>query len=209
MLCPACNTEIAADAAFCPKCGKQLTSAPAVAPAAADKFKAAQVATSAHSEPEHELWQGSFSGKAMYGSWILAAIVSVAAVIAAIVVPNPIAWLVAAVVVPVAWLIPAFTLWARRLGVKYTLTTQRFLHQRGVLRRVADQILLVDIDDISYVQGILGRIFNFGTIKLLSNDASDKNLVLVPIDDVQRVANLIDEARREERRKRAIYMANA
>jgi hypothetical protein len=48
--------------------------------------------------------------------------------------------------------------------------------------------------------------FGVGTIKLLSSDLSDPKLVLRGIDDVRRVANVIDDARREERRKRAVYM---
>jgi len=95
------------------------------------------------------------------------------------------------------------------MSVDYRLTSQRFLHKRGVMRRVSDQILLVDIDDVEYVQGLMDRMFNVGTITIISNDASDPKLPLLGIDDVERVANLIDHARREERRKRAIYMAQA
>src|SRR5438105_10181761 len=93
MLCPACHTEIPTDSAFCPKCGQpvSLASAPPATPV--DKLRSAQTASAVHAEPEHELWRGSFSGKALYGSWILAAIVSLAAVIAAILVPNSIAWM--------------------------------------------------------------------------------------------------------------------
>ena len=101
------------------------------------------------------------------------------------------------------------TLAYRRLSVDYTLTTQRFLHKKGVLRRVADQILLVDIDDVAWEQGLVDRMVNVGTITIHSNDASDPKLGLPGIDDVERIANLIDSARREERRKRAIYMASA
>ena len=67
----------------------------------------------------------------------------------------------------------------------------------------------MDIDDVAFKQSLMGRFLNFGTVTLLSNDVSEPSLTLMPIVDVERVANLIDHARREERRKRAIYMAQA
>jgi hypothetical protein len=57
---------------------------------------------------------------------------------------TQVAQLTTAVVVAIVLL----TLAVRRLSIEYTLTTQRFLHQRGLLRRVANRILLIDIDDV-------------------------------------------------------------
>jgi len=155
------------------------------------------------------LWKGSYSPKAMYGGWLFAATVTIAGIVLAVLVPNPATWLAVVIAIPVIWIAVLVTLLYRRLCVDYTLTTQRFLHKRGLLRRVANQILLVDIDDVAYEQGLLERLVNVGTITLHSNDPSDPVLPLRGIEDVERVANRIDEARREERRKRAIYMANA
>jgi membrane protein YdbS with pleckstrin-like domain len=159
-------------------------------------------------EEEHELWRGRYSPKAMYGSWLLAILLTFVVVAVTVLVHEPMARIVAAIVVPVAWLVPGLTLLNRRLSVEYTLTTQRFLHKKGLLRRVANQILLVDIDDVKYEQGLMDRMVNVGTITLYSTDKSDKTLALRGIDDVERITNLIDGARREERRKRAIYLAS-
>src|SRR5436190_19573750 len=164
MLCPTCQVEIPADSTFCPKCGARIDNASvgtaplaAVAPTATEKFRALQPAGTHQPEPEHDLWKGSFSAKSMCGTWLLAGFVTLAAIIIAVLVPNPVAWIAAAVIVPVAWLIPAIWLLMQRLGVAYTLTTQRFLHKSGVIKRTSEQILLVDVDDITYEQGILGR----------------------------------------------------
>jgi len=204
------------DSAFCPKCGQRIAAAaagaapsPVTAPTAIDRLRAAQPAGATHAEPEHELWRGNYTAKAMYGNWVLAILLTLAAIVLALLVPNPAAWIAAAVVIPLVWLGLLLMLVVRRLSIDYTLTTQRFLHKRGLLGREVNQILLVDIDDVTYKQGLIGRIFNFGVITLRSNDPSDPTLQLVPLDNVQHVANMIDEARREERRKRAIYMANA
>ena len=43
-----------------------------------------------------------------------------------------------------------------------------------------------------------------GTILLVSSDASQPNLTLAAVSNVSNVAGLIDEARREERRKRGL-----
>jgi hypothetical protein len=215
MICPNCSHETPADAAFCPKCGSKLATSAEAAhstePAAqtpVERLRASQAATAAHAEPEHDLWRGGYSPKAMYGSWLGAALLTLAVVVLAILVPNPVAWIVAAAVVPLIWLSLLLVLVYRKLSVEYTLTSQRFLHPHGILRRVANQILLVDIDDVAYEQDFIQRFLNVGTITLRSTDASDPVLPMPGIDDVQRVANLIDSARREERRKRAIYMAN-
>jgi hypothetical protein len=100
----------------------------------------------------------------------------------------------------------AFYYVKERLSADYTLTSQRLLHRRGILSQATDRIEVIDIDDVRYTQGIVERMFGVGTIRLLSSDTSDPTLILRGIDDVQRVANLIDNARREERRKRGLYM---
>jgi uncharacterized membrane protein YdbT with pleckstrin-like domain len=172
-------------------------------------MQGAQVA--APQEPEHELWRGGYSAKAMYGGWVFAVLLTVAAIVLAALLATPYksaVWIAVAIVVPVVWVFLLLTLLSRRLSVSYTLTSQRFLHQRGVLRRANNRILLIDIDDVAFEQGLVERMFNVGTITLTSTDASDPKLRMQGIADVQRVANLIDDARREERRKRAIYMAN-
>jgi uncharacterized membrane protein YdbT with pleckstrin-like domain len=209
MLCPACSTEIPASSAFCPKCGQRLDAPPVAAPApapAANNLRAARAASAANVDPEQELWHGSYSPKAMYGSWLLAIVATLIAAVLCALAPTPITWMVAAVIVVVLWLCLLVYYLIARLSVEYTLTTQRFIHKAGLLRRVSNRIEVIDIDDVTYEQGLIERMFGVGTIKLLSSDLSDPKLVLRGIDDVRRVANVIDDARREERRKRAVYM---
>ena len=142
----------------------------------------------------------------MYGSWLMAVLVTVAAGAASVLLPWPPTWLVALVVVGALWLVLIVYYLKERLSADYTLTTQRLLHRRGILRQMTDRIEVIDIDDVQFTQGFVERMFGVGTIRLLSSDTSDPTLVLKGIGDVQRVANLIDNARREERRKRGLYM---
>jgi len=147
---------------------------------------------------------GGYSAKAMYGSWSMAILVTVAAVVLAVLVP--IAWIAVAIAVPLLWLGLLVTLLYRRMNADYTLTTQRLLHKSGILMQRTNRIEAIDIDDVTFEQGIIERMFGVGTIRLLSSDESDPKLSLPGIDNVQQVANLIDNARREERRKRGLYM---
>ena len=210
MLCPSCNTPLAADAAFCSKCGAQLAGSPApkqaTTPADALRAAKAAVANSVGSDGERELWHGSYSAKAMYGNWVLALVATLVAVVVSILVPTPVTWLAAGAIVAVLWLVLIAQFLKERLSVSYTLTTQRFVHQRGLLRRVINRIEVIDIDDVTVEQGFVERMFGVGTIKLLSSDTSDPTLRMPGIDDVKRVAALIDDARRDERRKRGLYM---
>jgi uncharacterized membrane protein YdbT with pleckstrin-like domain len=212
MICPNCTADVADNSAFCPKCGKPLNapqgaSPPATPPATpAESLHAAKAAGAAHVEPEQELWHGSYSPKAMYGSWLLAIVATLIAVVLSVIVPTFITWFAAFVIVVVLWLSLAAYYLIARLSVEYSLSTQRFIHKSGLLRRVTNRIAVIDIDDVTYEQGLFERMYGVGTIKLLSSDLSDPKLVLRGIDDVQRVATMIDDARRDERRKRAIYM---
>jgi uncharacterized membrane protein YdbT with pleckstrin-like domain len=204
MLCPACSTDVATDSVFCPKCGHRLSD-PVAKPAKtpAEKLRGDD---GGNNDPERQLWHGSYSPKAMYGQWLLAIVVTLAAIALSVVIPNPITWMAAAVIVPVLWICMGVLLLYQRLSVEYTLTTQRFVHQTGILRRITNRIETIDIDDVTVEQGLVERMFGVGTIKVLSSDTSDPTLFLRGIDDVKRVAGMIDDARRDERRKRGMYI---
>lgn len=142
----------------------------------------------------------------MLGSWLAAGVVTIGAGVLCVILPTPITWIVAGALVALLWLWLFGLLLYERLAVAYSLTTQRLVHQRGILRRTTNRIEVIDIDDVTVEQGFVERMLGIGTIKILSSDASDPKLLLRGIDDVKRVATVIDDLRREERRKRAVYM---
>jgi uncharacterized membrane protein YdbT with pleckstrin-like domain len=210
MLCQSCKTELPADAKFCPKCGKPLTSSaapPVPTQSPADQLKNAMPAQNdAQQGVEEALWQGGYSGKAMIGSWLAAGLATVLVVVIAILARQaPVAW-GGVILILLIWAILAVRLAYRKLGVHYSLTNQRFVHQKGILKRVTDRIEVIDIDDVTYEQSIIQRMVGVGTIKLLSSDRSHPELVLRGVDNVQRIADVIDNARREERRRRGVHI---
>ena len=165
-------------------------------------------------EPENRLWEGGYSAKAMYGTWLILAAVSLAVIAAMIVLPilkvlppieTHVWWIVLGALLG-TWVLGVATFLYRRLSVHYELTTQRFIHSRGILVRTVDRIDVIDIDDVSYVQGIVQRTLGVGKIQLQSKDRSHPSLLLAGIDQVERVSGMIDDVRRKERRKRSLHI---
>jgi membrane protein YdbS with pleckstrin-like domain len=52
------------------------------------------------------------------------------------------------------------------LSVEYGITNKRLIIKRGVLRMIVAEIPIDRIEGIFCVQGILGRLFNYGTVRI-------------------------------------------
>lgn len=217
--CPDCHAELPANASFCSKCGMRISRGPddpgardedgrdAPEGGAAAALRRAADRMSEGENREEELWQGAYSGKSMVGSWISAGLFTLVALVVGVVFAfTGIAIIVALVAVLAAWLWVVCVLFYRRWSVRYTLTTQRFVHETGIFSRRTDRVEVIDIDDVTVKQGFIERFMNVGTIELASSDQTDPALTLRGIDDVKRVAGLIDDARRVERRKRGLHI---
>ena len=159
-------------------------------------------------EKEEQLWAGGYSAKDMIGTWLLAAIISIAAIVVCIMFVQPFgtAALVIAVVLAVVWCGSGLILLFRRLDKHYELTSQRFIHKEGVLKRITNRIEVIDIDDVTFEQGLIQRMLGVGTITIVSSDRSHPKLLMYGIDDVKRIAGLIDDVRRRDRRKRGLHI---
>ncbi|MBL9164355.1 MAG: PH domain-containing protein [Planctomycetaceae bacterium] len=216
MKCSACDAELPADAAFCHKCGASLStgagkSAPATSaggPPAGKSGRGPLPFTPAHGDDQEEmLWQGQFSKLAMLGSWIAGGVFTVIAIVVGLVAGfTPGAWGIAAGVIVLVWVGLVLRLLYLQLSLHYYLTSQRFIHERGLLWREVDRIETIDIDDVGVVQGPVERMLKIGSIRLRSSDATTPEFLIQGIEDVRRVATLIDEARRKERRRRGMYI---
>ncbi len=157
---------------------------------------------------ERSLWQGGYSPKAMYGTWAITTVVTIASIVLISMfakdVPN--IWPIAGSVLIFLWVIAIGTFVYHRLSVHYELTTQRFVHQAGILVRRTDRIEVLDIDDVSFTQGIIQRMLGVGTIRLTSSDRTHPEMVLNGIDKVQEIASMFDDVRRAERRRRSLHI---
>ena len=221
MVCPQCGAEIIKDAIFCHKCGHRIAeqsaegeqvpySSPAAAVAPVEKLKAATVQLDSSEAEERELWHGGYSPKAMIGAWCTSAAVSAVLLLIGFfwVGFKPWPWLIILLIIIGFWAYNLIKLIHRRLSVSYVLTNQRFIHESGVLRRITDRIEVIDIDDITFEQGVIERIVGVGTIKIASSDHIHPELMLFGIENVSQVSGLIDDTRRTERRRRGLHIEN-
>lgn len=158
------------------------------------------------------LWEGGFSWKAMFGWWLVAAVVTIllaAAGVASMFTEQTkeyrlYIWIGGAAVAALLWLWLLGLAAYRRMSLHYKLTPELFEHREGVLSTRNDRIELIDINDIAYEQGMLDRMMDTGTIKITSSDVSHGELVLIGIENVGEVCNKIDAARRAIREQRAV-----
>jgi hypothetical protein len=226
MVCPQCGAKIGAEAIFCQKCGLRISdeysqgdpgrssTGAAKKPTSVltpnEKFKAAAAGLDSSEEQERELWRGGYSPKTMIGAWCLSAIVTIVLLIIGCfwVGMKPWPWLIILLIIIGLWGFNLIKLILRRLSVRYLLTNQRFIHESGVLRRITDRIEVIDIDDITFEQGVVERIAGVGTIKIVSSDRTHPELMLYGIENVGQVSGLIDDTRRSERRRRGLHIEN-
>lgn len=233
MRCAKCGSEVVEGSVFCHKCGERVelpgndpagdgttmektpsgqgravADAPASTPL--EKFRAmAATHQDVADESEKVLWQGHYSSKAMIGRWVISGLLTIGAVALAIWLRQypHVAWAATAAVL-LLWLYQVAVLAFRHMNVRYRLTTIRFVHERGILRRVTDRIETIDMTDITFEQGLIERLVGVGTIRILSSDRSDPDLVMPGIDNVKAVSTLIDEVRCTERRRRGLRIDN-
>lgn len=161
------------------------------------------------SEPEQTLWSGRYSPKTMIGTWLALVLLSTAIPLLLLFSPfrsQPYVWMLVTVMIFAGWLWAASIAAVRMLGDHYELTSQRLKHRTGILFRKVHRIELIDIDDVMFEQGPIQAMLGLGAINLQSSDTSHPELCLRGIDNVRRVADLIDDARREERRKRGLHI---
>ena len=214
MQCPSCGMDVVQEAVYCHKCGQRIdqidggaeqTSRPAAEPA--DAFRDAAARDDRNGVPEREIWRGGYSAKAMIGGWFISGLVDLALLIVGIFSGFGIkGWLILLLLMLLPWLYHAALLCYRRMSVRYLLTTQKFVHERGILRRKTDRIEAIDMDDISFEQGPLERLVGVGTIRIASSDRSHPELLLPGIENARRVSEQFDDARRAERRRRGLHI---
>ncbi len=171
----------------------------------ADRFR--PPSENAEEEPEVDIWEGAYCSKAMIGKWISAGTLTVVAIVSMLKIKSLSEnWKIVLLVLALLWLGLVLMFFYHKLNVRYQLTTQRFIHRSGILTRVSNRIEVIDIDDVTYHQGLIERLFNVGSIQLVSSDRTHPELWLRGIDNVKEVADQIDDLRRKERRRRGLHI---
>ncbi|MCD4727445.1 MAG: PH domain-containing protein [Pirellulales bacterium] len=214
MQCPACGVDVVQEAVFCHKCGHRIDSPDEGFPdnqrdeaGPADSFREAVAQRKLQDEPERELWRGGYSSKAMIGGWVISGLVTLVLLVVGVLwVRQAVWWIVLLAAILLVWLYHVAVLCYRRMNVRYKLSTQRFVHESGILRRKTDRIEVLDMDDITFEQGPLERLMGVGTIRIVSSDHSHPDLSLPGIENVKAVSEQFDDARLAERRRRGLHI---
>jgi membrane protein YdbS with pleckstrin-like domain len=185
----------------------ESTPPPVSSASATDQFlnQANQKRSPAEDETEQTLWKGGYSAKAMLGTWLVVLALSIALIVVSLMYQIPTLGITAGIIAAL-WLVVAGIYAYRRLAFHYELTTQRFIHQVGVLSRKTDRIEVIDIDDVSFFQGPVQRLLGIGTIDITGSDRTHPRLQMKGIADVKTVAGMIDDIRRKERKRRSLHI---
>ena len=233
MRCSKCGADVVEQAVYCHECGQRIESADELSPSgggyagepaagidnvALGSAEASvspeagpmeQLQTTAESrqngdEPEKEIWQGGYSSRAMIGAWAFSSAITIGLFVLMIWFQNRyVVWGGLAAIL-LLWLYQFAVMCYRKVNVRYKLTTLRFMHESGVLRRVTDRIETIDMTDITFEQTLLERLVGVGTIRITSSDRSHPELTMPGIEDVKQVSGKIDEIRCTERRRRGL-----
>jgi uncharacterized membrane protein YdbT with pleckstrin-like domain len=161
----------------------------------------------ASDDAERQIWEGGYSPRAMAGPAVAMILLTLVAVVGAVYVGvEATVWVILSVGIVIGWLGLYLVLLYRKMSVRYFLSTQRFIHQAGILRRVTDRIEVIDIDDITVQQGFVERLLRVGTICIASSDRTHPELRLRGIANANEIASTMDNIRRSERRKRGLHI---
>ncbi|MBL8854747.1 MAG: PH domain-containing protein [Planctomycetaceae bacterium] len=184
------------------------SSATAKAPDAASAKEKMMNSAGGHSTAdEQELWRGDYSMKAMAGVGAGLVLLSIVAIVMGVVAgAGSTGWMVILGVVAVSWLAYFAVSVYRKFSFHYELTTHRLKHREGFLFRSMDRIELIDVSDVVLKMGPIQSLMNVGNIHVVSSDVSHPLLVMWGIPNARKVADLVDNARREERRKRGLHV---
>jgi uncharacterized membrane protein YdbT with pleckstrin-like domain len=97
-------------------------------------------------------------------------------------------WLFCWLVVPI---VISFYLWLRVRTTVYTLTTERFRVQQGILSKRTDDLELYRVKDLTLLEPFSQRLVGAGTVVMNTSDQTTPRVTLPAIKEPQRVLDLI------------------
>jgi len=181
--------------------------APKAPDAASAKERLLSSAGGATTADEQELWQGDYSMKAMAGVGAALLVLSLVALVVGVMIgADSVGWMVILGAVGLSWVAYFAVSLYRKMSYHYELTTHRLMHREGFLFRSLDRIELIDVSDVVLKMGPFQALMNVGNIHVVSSDVTHPELIMWGIPNARKVADLVDNARREERRKRGLHV---
>ena len=93
------------------------------------------------------------------------------------------------------------------LSRRYRVTSQRLFIDRGILSQTVDQTELIRVDDVRICKSFLDRVFGLGSVRILSTDSTDREVLIEGISAPDAVAEAIRTHMRTLRRK-SLFVEN-
>lgn len=103
----------------------------------------------------------------------------------------------------------ALVFWVRARGIRYRITTQRIIVERGLLSKRMDQIDLYRINDYTVDRPFLQRVVGTGNLTLETMDKTSREISLTGLPtDVMSLYESLRKATEEEKRRRGVRVVD-
>lgn len=80
--------------------------------------------------------------------------------------------------------------WLKLRSIEQGVTTKRVIYKKGIISRQSEEMKISSIETVEIEQGIMGRLFGFGNVKISGRGISD--LVFKNVDDPMDVKRKIE-----------------
>jgi uncharacterized membrane protein YdbT with pleckstrin-like domain len=109
-------------------------------------------------------------------------------------------WVLAAVLLVVLGLWLLASVLKTKLTLKYRLTTERLIIERGFLSKRTEELDLLRVDEATVHQGLFDRLANVGNIVIASTEPTDPLHIVVGVEQPVELKERIRQQARELRR---------
>ena len=186
--CPDCGRDVSTLAPVCPHCGRPSPAGttPITTPAAPAR-------------PEETLWRGTPSAIRLLGKVALI-------VLTLLVVPIAFHWFASTAndpqrVITIGWMITGILILVQTIFVlaaylnirstQYTITNQRVMIERGLVRKSLSEIDLRYVDDTQFSQSAFDRLLGIGNVTIISSDKTTPVYALAGVKDPRSLREMI------------------
>ena len=99
-------------------------------------------------------------------------------------------WIVLAIPTLGITLLLALWEWLKLRNIEQGVTNKRVILKRGIISRKTEEMKVSSIETVEIIQGVMGRVFGYGNIKVTGRGLSD--LLFIKIDDPMDVKRRIE-----------------